>query len=144
MACALGSGEHTDSTRSGRNVKMKKHGNDREEERGWQGRMPDAAGSSQDTDRAQKRGVSEVEERTNSPDGDGSGQQRTALDTATPISRSREKRTIKPIERLGVVPGERPVKERKRRKTGSGIIYIERAGAHSGELKYMIKAAEKS
>ncbi len=42
-----------------------------------------------------------------------------------------------------MVPGERPVKERKRRKTGSGIIYIERAGAHSGELKYMIKAGKE-
>ncbi len=96
-----------------------------------------------DTGRAKKRGADEVAERSESPNGEGSGQQRTALDAETPISRSREKRTIKPIERLGVVPGERPVKERKRRKIGSGIIYIERAGAHSGELKYLIKAGKE-
>ncbi len=42
--------------------------------------------------------------------------------------------------RLGVVSGEPPVKARKRRRAKSEIIYIEHAGAHSGEMKYLIRA----
>ena len=60
-----------------------------------------------------------------------------------PLSRSREKRIVKPIIRLGVVSGETPARARKQRRIKSEIIYMERAGASSGELKNLIRAGRE-
>ena len=61
-----------------------------------------------------------------------------------PLSHSRERRSTKPVERLGGVadtPKRRPGGTGKR-KPADLVIHMERAGAHGGELKYLIRAGQ--
>ena len=60
-----------------------------------------------------------------------------------PLSQQREPRSRKTVDRLGVVSGEAPRRAvrtgAQRRQPGAGA-HMERAGAHGGPLKYLIKA----
>ena len=64
--------------------------------------------------------------------------------TAVPLSRSREKRALSPVVRLGVVQ-EKPRRrqgETRKRKPPDLEIHMERAGTHGGELKHLIRAGQ--
>jgi hypothetical protein len=108
-----------------------------------QHRKPAAAGSSTDDSTVRKRGREGKSEKGASSGDDSGEEHHDDIMLGAPLSRSREKRIVKPIIRLGVVSGETPAKARKQRRTKSEIIYMEHAGASSGELKYLIRAGRE-
>ena len=57
-----------------------------------------------------------------------------------PLSRSRQRRTPQGVDRLGVVPDVPRSRPRSRAQPGRLAVHMERAGAHGGELRYMIRA----
>ena len=84
-------------------------------------------------------GTPQQEQAEQVADGVGASEQ-----SFVPLSHSRERRSTKPVERLGVVadtPKRRPGGTGKR-KPADLVIHMERAGAHGGELKYLIRAGQ--
>ena len=67
-------------------------------------------------------------------------EQGLAVGASSQRTSSRPQRKTRPIERLGVVPDTRRegVKRAYKRKP-TDVVYMERAGAAGGELKYLIR-----
>ena len=69
--------------------------------------------------------------------GEEEGRSEDAVGDSSQGKRSRPQRKTKPIERLGVVPNTRPKAIRKvRKRKPKELVYMERAGAAGGELKF--------